>query len=495
MMHLHHKVSALIDGELRGGARRRALAHLRHCAACRHELHATAALKRRLLGMPSAEPSADLFSSLDSVTAPGGAESGSVASTRSAGGVLRLLVGAGSLSMAAFSLAYVVGAPPTTAVADVTPPVDEAGADFLGAAATHPLADPAVDGLLGAAGGHTALPADPNEAKRGSGLAAVAVPLAPPPGDDPRAVDLLDRAASAPDRVSYRATREVEGTTLDDGGLRVKVAIDHVPEQGTVYRLVDGRRGGPAVFVDRGGAALGEGLGDDTVDLLSEAYDLDVIADQEFLGRPATVIGVGRDGVLVAELWIDRATGLILKRDLYENGRLVRSSETTGLQIVPDAFLLHLPPELDTPPTSAMPTSTAASWNDEGWTCPGSMSGGDFSLTGLGHVDVSGDAVFAHYSDGLSNVSLFEQRGSLADTALGGFEQTSVEGAQVLVQYGLSTVAVWASDDTVYTLVTDAPPEQADALVSALPHTETADDGVWSRVGRGFSELAGAVAP
>jgi sigma-E factor negative regulatory protein RseB len=185
-----------------------------------------------------------------------------------------------------------------------------------------------------------------------------------------------------------------------------------------------------------------------------------------------------------------------LKRDLYESGRLVRSSTITSLQVVPHAFLLHLPPELETPPKSAMPTSAAASWNDEGWTCPGTMGGGDFSLTGLGHVDVSGDAMFARYSDGLSNVSLFEQRGSLADAGLGGFEQTTVEGTEVLVQYGLPTVAVWASGDTVYTLVTDAPPEQADTLVSALPHTESGDDaGVWSRVGRGFSELAGAVAP
>ena len=61
MSHLHHKVSALIDGELQGSARRRALAHVRSCADCRREVEQTCALKQRLLGLPPAEPSADLF--------------------------------------------------------------------------------------------------------------------------------------------------------------------------------------------------------------------------------------------------------------------------------------------------------------------------------------------------------------------------------------------------------------------------------------------------
>jgi hypothetical protein len=57
MSHLHHKVSALIDGELQGAARKRALNHLRQCRDCQHEVEATLALKHRLVeaGLPADE--------------------------------------------------------------------------------------------------------------------------------------------------------------------------------------------------------------------------------------------------------------------------------------------------------------------------------------------------------------------------------------------------------------------------------------------------------
>ncbi|MDQ3224302.1 MAG: zf-HC2 domain-containing protein, partial [Gemmatimonadota bacterium] len=69
MSHLHQRVSALVDGELKGGARTRAVAHLQSCPACRAEVEQTLALKQRLLGLAAAEPSADLCSSLAQVRA------------------------------------------------------------------------------------------------------------------------------------------------------------------------------------------------------------------------------------------------------------------------------------------------------------------------------------------------------------------------------------------------------------------------------------------
>jgi sigma-E factor negative regulatory protein RseB len=494
MMHLHHKVSALIDGELQGSARRRAIAHLRHCEDCRHELEATAALKRRLLGMPPAEPSADLFASLEVVTTP--ADAGQQPSaTRGPSHVRRLVVGAGSLSLAVMSLAYVVGAPEPGAVASVRPPVDEANADFVGAMATHPLADPAIDTLLGSVEPSAPSKAGPGSRRlNASGLSLVAVRPGPPPGDDPRAVAALERAADAPRETSYRATRDVE-TYAGGRTQRVHLAIAHVPEQGTVYRILDADADIPAIFIDRSGDGLADGLDDDSVALLSAAYDIGITGDQKWLDRSATVVSVGRGGALVAELWIDDATGLILRRDLYEGGRLVRSSSLTRLQVLPHAFLLHLPPELDIPRGSTTSTSAAPSWNDQGWTCPGSV-GAVFSLTGLGQVEAGGDAMVARYSDGLSHVSIFEQRGSLSGVALAGFESRRIGGTDLYVDYGLPTMAVWESDGTVYTLVTDAPPAQADDVVSDLPHAgQAAGDDLWSRLGNGFSELAGAVAP
>jgi negative regulator of sigma E activity len=497
MMHLHHKVSALIDGELQGSARRRALAHLRRCAACRHEVEATAALKRRLLGMPPAEPSADLFASLGGVTVPPLAQR---AEGRSGGiRVRRFLVGAGSLSVAVLSIAYVVGTPETTTVATVNPPVDEANADFLGAVATHPLSDPAVDTLLGDTP-PTGLPmagdsgGDDTTAQHSPDQSALALPLGPAEGDDPLAVDALQRAAVAPERFAYRGTRVIESYAEEDQ-TRVEVGIAHVPDQGTVLRVGGAGHDGTAVFVDRADESLAGLLGSAPVDLLESAYDLAIMGSAGILGRRTTIVGVGRDGTLVAQFWIDDSTGLIMKRELYENGRRVRSTEFTRLRIPDHAFMLHLPPSLQSPSAVVVSTSMAARLNDEGWTCPGSV-GSDFTLTGLGHVDLTGDVMVARYSDGLSNVSIFEERGALSATSLSGFQTQSWGDTMVWVDYGLPTVAVWQSGGTVYTLVTDAPPERAHDVLADLPHSDvTTDVSVWSRVSTGLSRMADAVTP
>jgi sigma-E factor negative regulatory protein RseB len=501
MMHLHHKVSALIDGELQGAARRRSLAHLRHCADCQHEMQATIALKQRLLGMPMTEPSADLWATLEGVDRTSQRESAPTQTTvvAAAGStVRRILVGAGSLSLVVLSAAYVVGAPQTTVAAAVTPPVDEANADFLGATATHALGDPAVDTLLGqstsGAGSSEVAPAV-NVGSEGTvpDLRAVGSPLAPPAGDDKRAVHALELAALAPTLIAYRGTRTIENYV---GGepTRVGLEIAHVPDQGTVYRVTGAASSAP-VFVDRDGAPVESDVGQEAVDLLTEAYDVAVMGSEDVLGRPALVVGIGHGGMLAAKFWIDEATGLLLNRELYENGQLVRSSTFSRLHIAPHAFLLHLPVELQSPAASMLSTDNAPRLNDAGWTCPGRL-GSDFALTGIAHVDVSGDVMMAQYSDGLSNVSIFEQRGTLALAAVDGLERIQLGNTQIFVDYGLPTVAVWESEGTVYTLVTDAPEGRATEVLADLPHASSVSDaGFFSRLGDGLSRMAEAVSP
>lgn len=135
MSHLHHKISALVDGELHGASRRRALRHVRCCAPCRQELEATVALKRRMAGLSNAHAPADLDALVDSLSArvcevrhPGSGASLSGGSRRRP--VRRLLLGTGAISTAVLSLAYAVGAPVSTAAPRINPPIDEYAADF-----------------------------------------------------------------------------------------------------------------------------------------------------------------------------------------------------------------------------------------------------------------------------------------------------------------------------------------------------------------------------
>ena len=108
--HLHHKVSALIDGELSPGARARALAHARRCAQCRRgdrrDARGQAAGPPAGPGRGRRRPARCGRRRLTPAALPLPTSSGGRSSP-----VRRVLVGVGSLSALVIALAYVVGAP------------------------------------------------------------------------------------------------------------------------------------------------------------------------------------------------------------------------------------------------------------------------------------------------------------------------------------------------------------------------------------------------
>jgi hypothetical protein len=54
-------------------------------------------------------------------------------------------------------------------------------------------------------------------------------------------------------------------------------------------------------------------------------------------------------------------------------------------------------------------------------------------------------------------------------------------------------VVVWEADDTVYTMVTDAPESTTAELVASLPHEPDPGDG--NRLGRGLTKIGSSVVP
>ena len=73
MSHLGDRLSALVDGELGGAERDRALAHLAACEQCRTEATELRALKRKLRGLMDGAPAeAAMTSRLIAMTGPGG---------------------------------------------------------------------------------------------------------------------------------------------------------------------------------------------------------------------------------------------------------------------------------------------------------------------------------------------------------------------------------------------------------------------------------------
>lgn len=497
MTHLHHKVSALVDGELGGSARTRAISHLRSCRACREEVEQTLALKSRLTGLPEARPPADLFVRLGGVvtTSPGVGAAARPSSAR-----LKVLVGAGSMSMAVVTLAYAVGGAEPAAARLVAPPVGEFAADFAETTGVAPLSDPAVEALYS--------PAAYATQQRGQAPADVQPVSSPPqlegdpyagiattsPGDDSAAVAELQRAVVAPRRVAYTGVREISGVTGGQSGT-VHLEVRHVPGQGTRFQVPRGLDEATATFVTQGEAAAAQGLAEGGLDQLVAAYDLSATGAGEVAGRAASVVSASDEGVLLARFFVDEATGLLLRRELYNDGVLVRSSSFASVSTSDSGFISHLPPELDAPAATVVSTQMARSLDDDGWTCPAVIDD-DFALTKLHRLDAGGDVLHAAYSDGLSTVSVFEQRGSLDDSRLSEFRQVDVGESTVTLQEGLPTVAVWESAGTVYTLVTDAPAATAARVISSLPHDElVAQPDDHNRLTRGLTRIGSFLTP
>lgn len=490
MSHLHQRVSALVDGELHGRARDRALAHAQSCRMCRQEIAATIALKQRLLGLPAAEPAADLVGSIGLV-APDWRSRDQPARVRAV--PRRLLIGAGSVSLAVLSVAYAVGAPHEPVSTLVSPPIEDYTAQFARDSSRAALADPAVSTftrsgesdaepyLLAPADGGS--PADAYAANQSIQWAATSVV------DDPRAVALLRSAVAAPQTSAYRGTRSIS-VADEDELVTMHVEVDHVPGQGTSFHL-GGLPDSSASFVEAAGATL-DRLSDASLEHLLDTFDVSVGPSTLLLGRATGVIEARREGQLAARFWVDEASGLLVRRDLYDVGRLVRSSQFLSLQVTPHAFLSHLPPEVSAPTVTALSMQVSPVLQDEGWTCPETLPGGG-SLTSLRRLEGVDEGVQATYTDGLVTTSIFEQKGGLdphsADVLAQGFGRTRLSGSTLYLRSGLPTVAVWQSGEVTYTVVTDAVPSAVEDVLSALPHEPVPDEPNGSRLRTGLGRM------
>ena len=109
-------------------------------------------------------------------------------------------------------------------------------------------------------------------------------------------------------------------------------------------------------------------------------------------------------------------------------------------------------------------------------------------------TDSPGDVLHLSYSDGLSTVSVFVQRGWLDSADVPGARRATVGGQPVLVLAGHPRQLVWDAGGFVLTVVADADRDQVAAVVAELPHSSAAPTG-WGRVERGLSRMVSWVNP
>ncbi len=237
------------------------------------------------------------------------------------------------------------------------------------------------------------------------------------------------------------------------------------------------------------------------LDLLRVNYVIEYAGAGSSSDRLAQIVAVRRhDGTLAARYWLDQATGLPLRREIFdESGRRVSEGAFIDLQIGDQRIGLVPPPEgqawsayIPSARLAAASRPTAArlaALHADGWPVPSRLAG-NLTLAGVTRtVTPSGPVLDARYSDGLSIVSVFMQRGDLPRT-LPGWHRADVDGTRVLAtesgdldDQGLA----WSARGVVYTVIADAPPSAVARIVTQLPHDQ--DTGFWPRVLRGLKRI------
>jgi sigma-E factor negative regulatory protein RseB len=323
---------------------------------------------------------------------------------------------------------------------------------------------------------------------------------------------LLGQAVIAGRMISYRGVQVV--SWLAPGGSGAWLG------QGTVMTTMNvlHRTGQPPDGV--------LGLTPTLVRLLRSHYAVLYTGPGSAAGRPASIVELLRpDGDVAALFWLDKATALPLRRELFDDearmtsvtgfaGLTVHSHgtqpATTGTQ---PAVTGTQPATTGTQPvaTNSQPVAnsqsatatpglapSARSWSGQlgtgqlaalraqGWPIPAAMPGGLTLFNATQSVTATGRVVALAYSDGLSVVSLFVQRGKLP-ASLPGWRQTKLSGQPLFLRNPAEPDLTWSASGYVYTVVAAAPAATLAGVVDSLPHQIR--PGFWTRMGRGAKRL------
>ena len=367
---------------------------------------------------------------------------------------------------------------------------------FLLAACSAPAAQPAgQEEAAATAGGAGGTAGTAGAGETGGTAGTQALPAARRQSSQ-RAVHLLTEAAQAAVLTSYQGEEIVSRGTGSQATVLVS-EIWHVSGGQTVTQtLATGTSspGQPYLSSDTDGQTPEGVLGVTAplVKLLMQNYILAYAGSGSVYNRKAQVVEAWRgDGSLAARFWLDNATKLPLEREVFDPAANVIGEDMfvnvafgARTSIGAPAAGLAVP---QGPWTDPLPPAQLLALRSRGWLVRPALPGGLSLFTGAQKTTSSGTVLDLSYSDGLSVISLFEQRGNLA-ARLAGWRQTTLDGHVVYVTEPDQRSLTWSSHGMVYTLITDAPAQTVAAAVGTLPHD--APPGFWKRMSRGLAKLA-----
>jgi hypothetical protein len=201
-------------------------------------------------------------------------------------------------------------------------------------------------------------------------------------------------------------------------------------------------------------------------------------------GRAAKVIEVRHSGVLVERVHLDTQTDLLLQRDQFDAaGGLVRTLAFESLTLRPSADA----PDAPRTPAHRAPHPVDPDRLSPSMAAPASMDDG-YQRIG---VYRRGSVVQVLYSDGLYDLSLFEQPGRLRRSELPSSGERVSIGRVTGWRYPWpgGQLVVWSTAGKVFTAVSDAPVDQVLAAVRSLPPTSTRELSLLGKLRRACQAL------
>ena len=353
--------------------------------------------------------------------------------------------------------------------------------------------------LVTACSGQAAPAAQDAPASSAAPVAATQAPVRRP--GSALAAGLLTQAAQAAVLTSYQG-EEIVSHWGTSGGTVLVSDIWHVSGGQTVTRTLGAgiySSSEPYLSSDTDGQWPEGVLGVTTqlVRLLEAHYVVAYGGAGSADNRTAQIVEAWRDdGSLAARFWLDDATKLPLEREVFDSAAHVISEDVfINVRIGNQARLAAPaggPADPQGPWTAPLPARQLLALRARGWLVPPQLPGGLSLFTGAQTQTSTGTVLDLGYSDGLSVVSLFEQRGNLA-AKLAGWQKITVAGHVIYAAQPDQRSLTWSSRGMVYTVMADAPAQTVDDVIGALPHD--APPGFWKRMSRGFARLASWVNP
>jgi sigma-E factor negative regulatory protein RseB len=310
---------------------------------------------------------------------------------------------------------------------------------------------------------------------------------------DPEALRQLRNAESAARTTPYEGTQFITAWSRSGMATTSLVKVTHVPGDGTRMRVqsTTADQGGQMFEADDSQHSGGlTGYTPKMLDLLARNYAVVRAGQGEVSGRPTSVIEARRaDGTAAGRFHIDRQTGLMLRRELLDQqGREVNLTFFTEIRpTVPKAQFVAVsaPRTVEAPWAHQLAGADLGSLRYRGWPVHSELPD-RLSLYDARQLDGGGPVVHLSYSDGLSVVSVFVQRGTLDASSVAHWRKATRGGRTVYLRDTVQQRAMWASHGYVFTVLADAPPPVVDNAVAALPHGDT---GFWGRLARGMNRL------